>query len=72
MKRTPKQIAALTGVILLASLSVITLIVAVFVPENPRLLAACISAMIGVPILLWLLLYVAEKIKEAKESGTSL
>ena len=65
-KKTVKQIAALIGVVFLASLSVITLIVAIFFPENPQLLAACISAMIGIPILLWLMLYVIGKVKEAK------
>jgi len=65
MKKTPKQIAALVGVVLLVSLSVITFIVAVFLPDQSQLLAACVSAMIGVPILLWLFLYIAGKVKEA-------
>ncbi|MCL2719517.1 MAG: hypothetical protein FWE14_12140 [Lachnospiraceae bacterium] len=67
MKRTPKQIAALTGVVFLASLSVITLIVAIFFPDHSQLLAACITAMIGIPILIWLMLYIIGKVKEAKE-----
>lgn len=66
MKKTPKQMAALIGVVLLASLSIITLMVAIFLPESPGLLAACITAMIGIPILLWLALYIVGKVREAK------
>ncbi|MCL2051240.1 MAG: hypothetical protein FWG91_05890 [Lachnospiraceae bacterium] len=66
MKRTPIQIFAFIGALLLISLAFITLIVAIFFKDNPQLLAACIAAMIGVPILLWLVLYVADKVREAK------
>lgn len=67
MKKTPKQIAALTGVVLLAGLSIATLLVAIFLPDNGQLLAGMITAMIGVPIILWLILYAINKIKEDKK-----
>jgi len=69
MKKTPKRIAAFAGVGLLASLSVATLLVAIFLPDQPGLLAACITAMIGIPILWWLALYIIGKAKEAKQEG---
>ncbi|MDR2547207.1 MAG: hypothetical protein LBC96_06810 [Lachnospiraceae bacterium] len=69
MKNSPfKRIAALLGVVLLLGLVVATFIVAVFLPEKSQLLAALIGAMIGVPILLWLLIYVGGKVKEARKS----
>ena len=55
MKKTPKQFAALTCVILLVLLYVATLIVAILdFPGSDRLFAACLVATIGLPILLWI------------------
>ena len=67
MKKTPKQIFALIGVALLLTIPVVALIIAVFFPGQSQLLGALFSAMIGVPILIWLMMYVVGKVKEAKE-----
>lgn len=57
-KRTPKQIAALICVIILAGMYLITLIVACLdIPGSGNLFAACLLATIGLPILLWLYLW---------------
>lgn len=57
-KRTPKQIAALFCVVLLISLYVITLIAACLdFPGAGKLFAACLLSTIGLPILLWLLIW---------------
>lgn len=62
-KRTPKQIAALLGVILLAALYVVTLIVAIFSPgESGKLFQACLVATIAVPFLLWIYIWMYGKL----------
>ncbi len=55
MKKTPKQIAAIICVILLALLYVATLVVAILdFPGSDKLFASCLVATIGLPILLWI------------------
>ena len=64
MKKPLKRIIALIGAILLAGLAACTLIVAIFFPEAGQLFAVLVGTMIGLPILLWLLIYVLGKVKE--------
>lgn len=55
MKHKPKQIAAIICIILLVLLYVGTLIVSLLnFPGSDKLFAACITATIGLPILLWI------------------
>ena len=62
-KRTPKQVAALVGVILLVALYVVTLIVAIFVPgESGKLFQACLFATIAIPFLLWIYIWMYGKL----------
>ncbi len=59
MKKTPKQIAAMICVILLVLLYIVTLIVAILdFPGSDRMFAACLMATIGLPILLWIYIWV--------------
>ena len=56
--KTPKQIAALICVFLLAALYVITLIVACLdLGDAGRLFAGCLLATIALPILLWIYIW---------------
>lgn len=62
-KFTPKRIAALIGVILLAALYIVTLLVAIFNPgESGRLFQACLVATIAVPVLLWIYIWMYGKL----------
>ena len=64
-KKNPKQIAALAGVILLAALYLFTLVSAFLnIPHWQNLFAACLVATIGVPILLWIYIWLYGKIKD--------
>ncbi len=57
-KRTPKQIAALICVFLLAAMYVITLIVAFLdLGDAGRLFAGCLLMTIALPILLWIYIW---------------
>lgn len=57
-KRTPKQIAALICVILLAAMYIVTLIVAFMdLGDAGRLFAGCLLATIALPILLWIYIW---------------
>lgn len=59
MKKTPKQIAAIICIILLVLLYAATLIVAILdFPGSDRMFAACLMATIGLPILLWIYIWV--------------
>lgn len=63
MKKTPKQIAALICVLLLVLLYAATLIVAILdFPGSDRMFAACLTATIGLPILLWIYIWLYGKI----------
>lgn len=62
MKKKPKQIAAIICIILLVLLYVLTLVVALLdFPGSDKLFAACLVATIGIPILLWLFIWVYGK-----------
>lgn len=71
-KRTPKQIAALICVILLAGVYLLTLIAACLdFPGADKLFAACLFATIGLPILLWVYIWLYGVIKERHKADLS-
>ncbi len=71
-KRTPKQIAALICVIILVCMYIITLVVACLDFRNSgRLFAACLFATIGLPILLWIYIWLYSRIKENSKKDNS-
>ncbi len=58
MKKKPKQIAAIICIFLLVLLYVATLVVSLLdFPGSDRLFAACLLATIGLPILLWIFIW---------------
>lgn len=62
-KRTPKQIAALIGVLLLVSIYLITFIVGIFVPdESGNLFAASLVATFTIPLLVWICIWMFGKL----------
>ncbi|MCM1145662.1 MAG: hypothetical protein NC318_13510 [Blautia sp.] len=66
-KRTPKQIAALLCVVILACTYLAALIVAFLdFPGADRLFSACLLATIGLPILLWIYIWLYGVIKERR------
>ncbi|MCI9664066.1 MAG: hypothetical protein HFI46_09350 [Lachnospiraceae bacterium] len=72
MKKTPKQIAAILCIVLLVLLYVATLVVALLdFPGSDRLFAACLMATVGLPILLWIYIWLYGKYRE-RRSGTGL
>ena len=67
-KISPKQVAAMICVVLLVGLYVATLIVALLdFPGWDRLFQACLVATIGLPILLWIYIWLYQQIRERKE-----
>ena len=67
-KISPKQIAAIIYIVLLVGMYVATLIVALLdFPGRDRLFQACLVATIGLPILLWIYIWLYKKVKEKKE-----
>lgn len=71
-KKTPKQIAALLCIVLLVSLYVATFLVACFGSvDSGRLFAACLSATVGLPILLWILLWFYDLMKKRQAEALS-
>lgn len=67
-KISPKQVAAMICVVLLVGMYVATLIVALLdFPGWDRLFQACLVATIGLPILLWIYIWLYQQIKERKE-----
>ena len=67
-KISPKQIAAIICIVLLVGMYVATLIVALLdFPGRDRLFQACLVATIGLPILLWIYIWLYKKVKEKKE-----
>lgn len=61
-KRTPKQIAALICIMILVCLYLVTFIVAFLdFPGWDRLFAVCLLATIGLPILLWIYIWLYGK-----------
>ena len=66
-KRSPKQIAALSCVIILVLLYIATLVFAVFdFPGSDHLFAACLFATIGLPLLLWIYIWLYGKYTNKK------
>lgn len=62
MKKNKKRIAALICIVLLVLLYVVTLVVALFdFPGSDRMFAACLMATVGLPILLWIYIWVYGK-----------
>lgn len=63
-KRTAKQIAALICVVLLIAMYIFTLVVALLdFPGADRLFAACLLMTIGLPILLWIFIWIYGRIR---------
>ena len=68
-KISPKQIAAMICVVLLVGMYVATLIVALLDFSGwDRLFQACLVATIGLPILLWIYIWLYKQVKEKKEN----
>ncbi len=64
---TSKQIVAMTGVILLALLYVITLIVAIVDSSaSGRLLWMCLFATVAIPMLIWIYIWMYGKLTGRK------
>lgn len=69
-KKTPKQIAALVCVALLVSMYIITFIAACLdTPGSGRLFAACLTATIVLPVLLWIFLWFSGLLKERQSEA---
>ncbi len=67
-KRTPKQIAALLCVILLASVYLLTLLAACLdFPGADKMFVTCLYATIGLPILLWLYIWLYGIMKDRRK-----
>ncbi|NBJ94068.1 hypothetical protein [Parablautia muri] len=67
MKQKPKQIAAIICIILLVLLYVATLVISLLdFPGSDRLFAACLMATIGLPILLWIYIWLYGKYTGSK------
>ncbi|HJA92251.1 MAG TPA: hypothetical protein H9717_03920 [Candidatus Eisenbergiella merdipullorum] len=67
-KISPKQVAAMVCIVLLVGMYVATLIVALLdFPGSDRLFQACLVATIGLPILLWIYIWLYQKVKEKKD-----
>lgn len=65
MKKKTKQIAAWVCIILLISLYVITFIVSFLdFPGWDKLFQSCLVATVGLPILLWIYIFLYGKIKD--------
>ncbi len=63
MKAKSKQIAAIFCIVLLVLLYIATLVISLLdFPGSDRLFAACILATIGLPILLWVYIWLYGKI----------
>ena len=71
-KKTPKQIAALICVGLLVLLYLSTLVVACLnFPDADRLFQACLVATVGLPILLWIYIWLYGKVKDRYQEKDS-
>lgn len=71
-KKTPKQVAALICVALLVFMYIITFIAACLdTPGSGRLFAACLTATIGLPILLWIVLWFCGLLKDQQPNVTA-
>ncbi len=64
-KPKPKQIAAIICIALLVLLYIATLVVSILdFPGSERLFAACLLATIGLPILLWIYIWLYGKLTD--------
>lgn len=62
-KWTSKRIVALLGVILLVALYIVTLFVAIFVPDQSGyMLKCCFLATIAIPTLIWIYIWMYGKL----------
>lgn len=69
-KKTPTQIAALICVGVLVCMYIITLVVACLdFTGSGRLFAACLVATIGLPILLWIYIWIYGKVKDRQDNS---
>lgn len=69
-KIAPKQIAALVCVVLLVGMYIGAFIVACLdLGDSGRLFAGCLVATIGLPILLWLLIWSFDLLKKRREEN---
>lgn len=67
MKHGPRQVAAIICIALLVLLYVATLLVSLLdFPGSDRLFAACLMATIGLPILLWIYIWLYGKYTHKK------
>ena len=67
MKKNKKQIAAMAGILLLAALYLFTFVTAFLNIEHwDRLFMASIVATVGVPILIWIYIWLYGKITESR------
>lgn len=65
---TPKQIAALVCVVLLVGMYIGAFVVACLdLGDSGRLFAGCLVTTIGLPILLWLLIWSFDLLKKRRE-----
>lgn len=70
MKRTAKQIVALLGVAFLVLLYVSLLIFAIFDFEGSDVLfRACLIGTITIPILIWIYMYLYDKLKQNRDGN---
>lgn len=71
MKKKSKQIAAWSCIVLLVLLYVATFVIALLdFPGSGALFQSCLVATIGLPILLWIYIWLYGKIKE-RHTGSS-
>lgn len=69
-KTTPKQIAALVCVVLLVGMYIGAFVVACLdLGDSGRLFAGCLVATIGMPILLWLLIWSFGLMKKRRDDN---
>jgi len=69
-KIAPKQIAALICVVLLVGMYIGAFVVACLdLGDSGRLFAGCLVATIGLPILLWLLIWSFDLMKKRREDS---
>ena len=69
-KIAPKQIAALICVVLLVGMYIGAFVVACLdLGDSGRLFAGCLVATIGMPILLWLLIWSIELMKKRRDDN---
>ena len=71
MKQKPKQIAAIICIVLLVLLYVATLVISLLdFPGSDRLFADCLMATVGLPVLLWIYIWLYGKYTGRKTLAT--